>query len=77
MTGVRGQEQREAQMGRESWKFAFQHSKLLNWLRACCETVTSHKVTSQLSSTQKKRILQVPLHKKEQYLYIIEQLSCH
>ena len=49
-------------MGRESWKSAFQHGELLSWLRACCETITSHKVTSQLSSTQKKRMLQVSLH---------------
>jgi len=51
---VREQEQREKQMGRESWKFAFQPGELLNWLRACYETITSHRVTSQVSSTQKK-----------------------
>lgn len=52
VTGMRGWELGEAQMGRENWKSTFQHSELLSCLRACCGRITSHKVTSQLSSTQ-------------------------
>lgn len=49
------QEQRNMEVGGERWNSAFHHSKLLQWLRACCETITTQCHQSSLFHTGKKK----------------------